>query len=548
MSELASESESTVRTELGQERESPVMPEPYPSVGNPFDFTGVCRDNQGIARYSDSQPSLAAMLRSTVERHPDQEAVVEVDGGRVSYRELWDRATLLAGGLRDQGIRPGDRVASLLDGGVDWVTGFVGTLLAGAVAVPVNTRFAGPEIEYVLTDADVGYVLRPASPLPQGRPQVAEHLGPTDLAAIFYTSGTTGRPKGAMTTHGNFLAAVETVRRVVGIGPGEGPRLRNLVSAPLFHVTACTAQLVVQLAIGGAAIILPKFNVQSFLRAIPAERVTSITNSPAIYYLAFRQPNFGDFDLSTVNRVAYGAAPVSPVLVREISRRFPGARLANGFGLTETSSVSTYLTHEWALDHADSVGFAAPVVDLSLDTPDPVSGIGELLIRGPNVVPGYWRNAKATRESFVGGWLRTGDLARIDDRGLVYIADRIKDMINRGGENVYSVEVENALAGAPGVAESAVVGVPDSMMGEKVGAVIVPLPGTPFREAEVVAYLRERLADFKVPQYFMLHDAALPRNPGGKVLKTRLREMYFPADHSASGTPESRRPAGTPNR
>jgi acyl-CoA synthetase (AMP-forming)/AMP-acid ligase II len=292
-------------------------------------------------------------------------------------------------------------------------------------------------------------------------------------------------------------------------------------------VTACLSQLVFQFAIGGATIVLPRFDAQAFLQVIARERVTSITNTPAIYYLAFQQPNFGEFDLGTVARVAYGGAPVSPVLVQEMSRRFPGARLANGFGLTETSAISTWLPHEWALGHADSVGFAAPVVDLSLDAPDPASGIGELLIRGPNVVPGYWRNDAATRKAFTGGWLRTGDLARIDERGLVYIADRIKDMINRGGENVYCVEVENALADAPGVAESAVVGVPDPMMGEKVGAVITPLPGAAFDEAAVRAHLRERLADFKVPQFFALHDAPLPRNAGGKVLKTRLREMYF---------------------
>ena len=493
----------------------------------PFDARGIYRDEHGVAQYAGRPDSLVAMLRATVERWPDQEAVAEVDGDHLSYHQLWDRASRVAGGLRDSGVRPGDRVASLLDAGADWVAGFLGTVLAGAVAVPVNTRFAAPEIDYVLTDSAVSFALRPGSPLPDGTPYAYDGAGPDDLAAIFYTSGTTGRPKGAMTTHRNLLSTVESVRRLAGIADDEGPRLRNLVSVPLFHVTACNSQLLPQLAIGGSTIVLPRFQVQAFLRAMVQERVTSITNTPAIYYLAFRQPNFGDFDLSRINRVAYGGAPVAPALVEQIAKRFPNARLANGFGLTETSSISTYLPHEWALEHPESVGFAAPVVDLALDSPDPASGVGELLIRGSNVVAGYWNKPEATAAAFAGGWLRTGDLARIDDQGLVSIADRAKDMINRGGENVYSVEVENALAGAPGVAESAVVGVPDEMMGEKVGAVVLPMPGTEFDEAAVLGYLRDRLADFKVPQYFAVRSDPLPRNPGGKILKAQLRSEPF---------------------
>ncbi|MEV0763685.1 AMP-binding protein [Nocardia sp. NPDC050435] len=493
----------------------------------PFDTAGIFRDEHGIAQYSGLPDSLVDMLRRTVETWPDQEAVVEVGGERLSYRQLWEHASRVAGGLRDKGIAPGDRVASLLDAGTDWVVGFLGIVLAGAVAVPVNTRFAAPEIEHVRTDSGAAFALRPNEPLPQGDPYVYEGAAATDLAAIFYTSGTTGRPKGAMTTHRNLLSTVENVRRLAGIAADEGPALRNLVSVPLFHVTACNSQLIPQLAIGGATIILPQFKIQDFLRAIVDERVTSLTNPPAIYYLAFRQPNFADFDLSAVNRVAYGGAPVAPALVAEIARHFPNARLANGFGLTETSSIATYLPHEWATEHAESVGFAAPIVDLAIDAPDPVSGVGELLIRGATVVAGYWNNPAATAATFADGWLRTGDLARVDEHGLVSIADRAKDMINRGGENVYCVEVENALAGAPGVGECAVVGVPDDMMGEKVGAVVVPVAGTEFDEVAVLDHLRVRLADFKVPQYFSVRTAPLPRNAGGKIVKTELRSEPF---------------------
>jgi acyl-CoA synthetase (AMP-forming)/AMP-acid ligase II len=209
--------------------------------------------------------------------------------------------------------------------------------------------------------------------------------------------------------------------------------------------------------------------------------------------------------------------------VHKIIEAFPGARVGNGFGLTETSSITSFLPHEEALEHADSVGFAMPVVDLALHEPDAETGVGELLVRGQNVVHGYWRKPEATAETFIDGWLHTGDLARIDDEGLLYIVDRAKDMINRGGENVYSIEVEAALAGAPGVSEVAVVAVPDEMMGEKVGAVLVPA-GDEFDVDAVIAHVRERIADFKVPQYVARRDDPLPRNPGGKVLKKQLRE------------------------
>jgi acyl-CoA synthetase (AMP-forming)/AMP-acid ligase II len=209
--------------------------------------------------------------------------------------------------------------------------------------------------------------------------------------------------------------------------------------------------------------------------------------------------------------------------VHRLKDAFANARVGNGFGLTETSSLTSFLPHEEAEAHVDSVGFAMPVVDIAIDAPD-ADGLGELLVRGPNVVAGYWRRPQATAETFVDGWLQTGDVARIDDDGLLYIVDRKKDMINRGGENVYSIEVENALAGAPGVGEVAVVAVRDEMMGEKVGAVIVPLPGRQIDVHAVLAHCRGRLADFKLPQYISVRDEALPRNPSGKLLKRQLRE------------------------
>jgi acyl-CoA synthetase (AMP-forming)/AMP-acid ligase II len=492
------------------------------SVLHPFDESGVERDAAGVKRYLDLPDSVVAMLRESVQRDPGGEAVVELDGPRLSYQQLWDRAARVAGGLRAAGVQRGDRVAIRLGNGVDWVLGFLGTLLAGAVAVPVNTRFTDSEARYVIDDSGARVVLTPGEALPDGPPAVVEDLQRSDLAAIFYTSGTTGFPKGAMTSHENFLTNVENARRVVGLPPVD-PSLRNLISVPLFHVTGCNSQLLPSLRCGAAAVILPTFEVGRFLRAIPEERIAVVTSVPAVFWLAITQEQFADVDVSGVRFATYGGAPIAPDLVRQIMRAFPAARVGNGFGLSETSSISTFLPHQFADTHADSVGFPAPVVDLDLADVDPVTGVGELLIRGAQVVQGYWGKPEATAETFTGGWLHSGDLARIDEAGFTYIVDRAKDMINRGGENVYCVEVENALAAAPGVYEIAVVGVPDPMMGEKVGAVVVPRPGADFDLDAFLAHARAHLADFKVPQYVAVRTAVLPRNAGGKVLKPTLR-------------------------
>jgi long-chain acyl-CoA synthetase len=487
----------------------------------PFDRSGIEVGPDGIRRYRDLPRNLPEILRSAVETRPDGEALVELGGDRVTYRQLWDRSARVAGGLRAAGVQPGDRVANRLPNGNDWVHAFWGTLLAGAVVVPVNTRFAEPEVRYVVEDSGAAFVFEPGAPLPDGDPLETTDQEHTDLAGIFYTSGTTGFPKGAMTTHENYLSNIETCLRCLNLG--REPRT-TLISVPLFHVTGCNSQLLVVTAVAGTSVIMPAFEVQAFLRAIQDERVDVLTTVPAIYWLALQQPNFADIDSSSVMSLSYGGAPIAPDLVHRIQQAFPTARVGNGFGLTETSSVSTYLPHEDAAEHADSVGYPAPVVDVQVEDPDPDSGVGELLIRGPHVVAGYWAKPEQTAETFVDGWLHSGDLARIDDDGRVYIVDRKKDMINRGGENVYCVEVENALAAHPDVGEVAVIGVADSMMGEKVGAVVVPLPGRTLEAPDLIAFARERLADFKVPQYVVVRSEPLPRNPGGKVLKPSLRE------------------------
>jgi long-chain acyl-CoA synthetase len=492
------------------------------SVIHPFDESGIARGVDGVARYQNRPRSIVEMLRSSVERFPNHEAVVEAGGERLTFCDFWDRAARTAGGLRALGIRPGDRVAIRLGNGADWCIAFFGIQMAGATAVPVNTRFAEAEIDYVVKDSGSRYVFMPGEPLPRGNSLAVEHLEQKDVAAIFYTSGTTGFPKGAMITHEGFLSNIETSRRV-SLLPFDGS-IRTLVSVPLFHVTGCNSQFLVACEGGSATVIMPVFNVQSFLKLIEAERISALTSVPAVYWLAINQPNFREINTRAIIRVSYGGAPIAPDLVGRIIEAFPNARVGNGFGLTECSSVATFLPHEYALVRPETVGFAAPVVDLKLDGVLPGADVGELLMRGPNVVPGYWNKPEATAETFADGWLHTGDMARLDEQGFVQIVDRKKDMVNRGGENVYCVEVENALAAHPAVYEVAVVGVPDTMMGEKVGAAIVLKPGVQAQAGEILQFAREHLADFKVPQYLVLRSETLPRNPGGKILKKQLRE------------------------
>jgi acyl-CoA synthetase (AMP-forming)/AMP-acid ligase II len=489
---------------------------------SPFDTSGIEVGADGIRRYTGLHRNLVAMLRDTVERHPERTAVVELDGPEATYAELWERARRIAGGLRARGVQPGDRVAVRLPNGLDWVLAFWGSHLAGAVVVPLNTRLAETEVEFILADSGAEQVV--TDELPDGDPVALPDPEHQALAALFYTSGTTGRPKGAMTTHENFLTTAESVIRCRELPRAAAEPLKTLISVPLFHVTGCNSQMVTQARIGGTSVVMPRFEPARFLRAIAQHRIDLLTSVPTIYELVLRHPDFAATDVSSVRTLSYGGAPMAPELVHRLLGAFPNARLGNGFGLSETSALATFLPHEYAEEHADSVGFASPVDDLRIDRPSE-RGVGELLIRGPNVVAGYWGDAARTAETFVDGWLHTGDMATLTD-GMVRIVDRAKDMINRGGENVYSVEVENALCAHPDVVEVAVVGVPDPVMGEKVGAVVLPRPGV---DAEalvpsLIAYAREQLADFKVPQFIRVLDGPLPRNAGGKVLKAPLRQ------------------------
>ncbi|WP_238963874.1 class I adenylate-forming enzyme family protein [Mycobacterium paraintracellulare] len=491
---------------------------------NPFPTVGVSRGRDGVPRYDELPATLLDMLAEHVDNRPGSEALVELGGGRLTYRQLWDRAARVAGGLRAEGIKRGDRVAVRYPAGIDWVLAFWGVVMAGGIAVAVNMRSAQPEVDFVLSDSGAGLDLAPDSPLPEGPPYVSEQLGRTDVAALFYTSGTTGHPKGVPTTHEAFLTNTENAIRCLQQPRDLGEGMRTLISVPLFHVTGCNSQLLAAARLGGASVIMPTLNLDALIAALGAERVSVLVTVPAIYSLLLRHKGFAGTDVSGIRWAGYGGAPIAPSLVRTVKNAFGHATVFNGYGMTETASLMTVLPDGEAVEHADSVGYAVPSVDLGLIPLGDEPGVGELVTRGANVTAGYWNRPEATATTFADGWLHTGDVVRVDDAGRVHLIDRLKDIINRGGENVSSVEVEAVLLGAPHVADACVLGVADDVMGEKVGAVLfggdddIDVPA-------VLEHCRGRLADFKVPQYVTVVDTALPRNAGGKLLKARLREQ-----------------------
>ena len=496
-----------------------------PRDHNPFPITGVSRDANGVPHYDDLPATLLDMLAEQVDQRPDSEAVVELGADRLTYRQLWDRASRVAGGLRAAGVRPGDRVAVRYPAGINWVLAFWATVMAGGIAVAVNTRSAQPEVQFVVSDSGTRVDLAPDTPLPDARPYVTERLGRADTAALFYTSGTTGHPKGVPTTHEAFLTNTENAVRCLEQPRDLGEGMRTLISVPLFHVTGCNSQLLVAARLGGASVIMPALNLDELIAALTAERISAMVTVPAIYSLLLRHNGFAGTDVSGVRWAAYGGAPIAPSLVRSVKEAFPQAKVFNGYGMTETASLMTVLPGRDTVEHADSVGYAVPSVDLGVvpfagDEP----GVGELVTRGANVTASYCNRPDATLATFADGWLHTGDVVRVDDAGRVHIIDRLKDIINRGGENVSSVEVEAVLLAAPNVADACVLAVPDDVMGEKVGAVLfggredIDVPA-------VLEHCRGQLADFKVPQYVTVVDEALPRNAGGKLLKGKLRGL-----------------------
>ena len=496
--------------------------------------------------------TVGGLLLQSAQRWPNLDALVEADTV-LSHRQIAERATTVAGRLAARGVRPGDRIALALPSGWRYAAVYYGVELAGAIAVLVNTRFAPAEIEYVLTDSGASFVVVDAEMAPRV-PEACPHWdvdeltarGPaarelpgltaatTDVADILYTSGTTGHPKGAMQTHGNLVFNAGTVGAVFGVGPED----RTLIVAPMFHATGLVSQLVGFGAHGAARVVQPRFNAADMYDLLGEHRITFFAGVTAMIQLLLNKPDFDIAKLSALRTVGFGGAPVAEEFLRVAVERLPGVTFANVWGLTEATSIVTCAHgREW-LERPWSVGRPVPGLEVGSAVDERLADgadvVGELWVRGPAVTAGYWNRPEATAETFRDdGWLRTGDVGRVDAEGYVQVLDRIKDMIIRGGENIYSLEVENALARHPAILEVAVVGVPDSLFGERVRAVAALRGGESLSLPDLREWAAAHLADYKLPAELVLVDA-LPRNPSGKILKKQLAELAVePAPASA---------------
>jgi len=488
--------------------------------------------------------TVGGLLLQSARRWPDADALIE--GQTVlTHGQAWARAQTVASRLVSRGVRPGDRIALALPNGWRYAVAYYGVQLAGAVAVLVNTRFTAPEIEYVLTDSGADFVVVDAALAP-GVPQTCSHwdvdeltapglpagvlaglaAASTDIANILYTSGTTGYPKGAMQTQGNLTFNAGTVGSVFRVGADD----RTLVVAPMFHATGLASQLIGFGAYGAACVFQPRFRPADMLKALVEHRITFFAGVTAMIHLMLADPGIDTADLSALRMVCFGGAPVAEAFPREAAKRLPGVAFANVWGLTEATSIVTCaLGQEW-LDRPWSVGRPVPgievavAIDEQVVDPDP-DAVGELWVRGPAVTAGYWGRPEITAQTFgAGGWLHTGDVGRADTEGYVQVLDRMKDMIIRGGENIYSLEVESVIARHPAVADVAVVGVPDAVFGERVRAVAVLREGASLPIAALREWAGTKLADYKLPAELVTVDE-LPRNASGKVIKKQLAAL-----------------------
>ena len=533
-------------------------------------------------------PSTLRDVLTLARRYGDRDFLVYEDE-RITFEQHHVLAATAAARLAALGVGHGDRVVIAMRNLPEWVISFWATVSLGAIAVPLNAWWTTDELVYGLEDSgakvaivdterlgrlaghldeiaalDVVLVAQEdrsgsvdaevasrvkvrlfTEVLADGEPVTelpTTELHPDDDATIFYTSGTTGRPKGAVGTHRNsctnlmnlFFVSSRTQLRTGSTGTG-GPNA-YLLSVPLFHATGCQAILVVNTAAGGKIVMMRKFDPERALELIEREQITTFGGVPTMVMQVLDSPRFPTSDVSSVRNVSYGGAPAPPELVRRIAQAFPVGQPGNGYGMTETTAATSMNSGPDYVDRPDSVGQPVPVVDVAIvpegypgsspgeELPRGPEVTGELWVRGPNIVRGYWNRPEETALTFTDGWVHTGDVARIDEDGWLYIVDRAKDVIIRGGENIYSAEVEAALFEHPDIADCAVLGIPHPVMGEEVGAVIVLKVGAKVRADELARHVGERLAAYNVPSRFFFSDEPLPRNPAGKVLKRQLRD------------------------
>ena len=453
--------------------------------------------------------NLAQIVQDAATEQPER-AALRVDGETVSYAELDRRAAVAAAALD---VRPGDRVAIKLPNSTAFVAAYLGAIRAGAIVVPLNPLLAQPEVEERLAATSPAVVVD--EPLPvAGEPGVVVERDDADPAVILFTSGTSGRPKGAILTHGGIRAAAENARRALELGPDDVV----LGAAPFSHVLGQSTGLVSTFLARAGVAVVARFDPEQTLATMTATRTTILLGVPTMC-IALCQAALGSGDLPPVRIAHVGGAAVPGEVARNFERIF-GGEVHEGYGLTELSGIAT-TSAIGQPRKPGSVGMPLGGTEIRIGDPDE-RGVGEVHFRGPSVIPGYWNDEAATREAIdADGWLATGDMGYLDDDGYLFLVDRKKELIIRGGYNVYPREVEEALYAHPDVLEVAVVGVPHESLGEDVAALVVSRPGaTPTQEA-LQAWAKERVAAYKYPRRIVFVDD-LPKGPTGKILKRQI--------------------------
>lgn len=554
--------------------------------GGPFEVVREEVDGHELKVFKDRFPSLRVVAQFAA-AHGDKEFIVFGER-RITFAEFLAAANSVGHALVEVGVDRGDRVAVLAQNSPEWCMAFWGTVNIDAVLVGLNGWWNAEEIVYGLEDSGAKVLIADrkrferiaedidridslervylidveadglaelstsdkvhafselvANPT-QEFPDVP--IDEADHAVIFYTSGTTGRPKGAISSHRNMVANLQntvfllTASSLAQAAAADGDEDASitppgtqpiaLFSAPLFHVAGCHSTLVVGM-MGGLKLVMieGKFDPVKALSLIEAEQVTLWTAVPTMVWRVCEAPERHDYDTSSVVSVSFGGSPTADEMQRRIRETFPNLKATtNAYGLTESSSAATTLTGADALRKADSVGLPMPTVDVAIAGPDGShlgpNQTGEVLLRGPIIMPGYWNKPEATAETVIDGWLHTGDVGHLDDGGYLFITDRAKDMLIRGGENVYCVEIENRLVEHDAIADAAVIGVPHDTLGEEVKAVVELAPGAELDDDDIRRWVGEALAPFKVPTHIERWDGKLPRNASGKLLKNVLR-------------------------
>lgn len=546
--------------------------------GTPFEI--IEREIRGIntKTWKNAPPSLRAVVEMT-KAHGSNDYIVYGDE-RLTYAEHYKKVAALSQVLINEfGVKKGDRVALAMRNFPEWPVVFWSVVSIGAIIVPLNAWWTGEELQYGLTDSGASVLfadqerierlspyleqlalkqtvlirasnqatipnsVTPWEALPwksddnSSMPDIA--IEADDSATLFYTSGTTGKPKGALGTHHNICANLLSsafVRARADVRNGRTPQKASaatgfLLSVPFFHATGCHAMLCGNTLAGNKIVLMDKWNPHKAIQLIEQEKLSTFGGVPAMVWQVLESPEFPNHDLSSVTNIGYGGAPAAPELVKRISELFPQVQPSNGYGLTETSALTTSNSAEDYQAKPDSAGAPAPVCELKIVNQQgeslPIGEIGELCIKGPQVVAGYWNKPDASAETFRQGWLHTGDLARMDSEGFVYICDRAKDMLIRGGENVYCVEVEDALYSHPDIMDAAVIGLPHRVLGEEVGAMVQIKPNASVNENILKDHVASKLAAFKVPIRIDFSDEPLPRNANGKILKNVVKEQML---------------------